>query len=498
MPVVAPRDADPAGFIIGDTAYIEDGVLINSGFLDGLDVAAGKRAAIDKLADQGDGESAITFRLRDWGISRQRYWGCPIPVIHCPDCGVVPVPEADLPVRLPEDISFDQPGNPLTHHPSWKHVECPKCGGAAERETDTCDTFFDSAWYFARYCSPHSDMPFERDAADYWMPVDQYIGGVEHAVLHLLYSRFFTRALKKCGYLGIDEPFDGLFTQGMVCHETYQDAAGNWLFPEQVQPGPDGTMVMAEGGAAAKRGRSIKMSKSKKNVVDPEAIIDSYGADAARLYMLSDSPPDRDLDWTEDGINGVWRYVNRLWRMIAATDRPLAPRDAPQPAALPDKAEALWRAVHKTVAAVSGDLDRFHFNRAVARIRELTNLLEGFSGTAPEDEWVRRAACETVTLMIGPLMPHIAEELWRHLGHETLLVDTPWPGYDDALLAEDTVTMGVQVNGKLRATLELPRDAAQDQAERIALAQENVQRAMAGKPARKVIVVPNKIINVVV
>ena len=470
IPVVAPRDADPASFAIDDIAFVEDGVLINSGFLNGLDVAAAKRAAIDRLAGQGDGESAITYRLRDWGISRQRYWGCPIPVIHCPDCGVVPVREADLPVLLPEDVAFDQTGNPLAHHPSWKHVDCPACGGAAERETDTCDTFFDSSWYFGRYCSPHSDKPFERDAADYWLPVDQYIGGVEHAVLHLLYARFFTRALKRCGYVGVDEPFDGLFTQGMVCHETFQDEAGNWLLPEQVRSGPGDTMVVADGGRPVTRGRSIKMSKSKKNVVDPEAIIDAYGADTARLYMLSDSPPERDLEWTANGIDGAWRYVNRLWRMIGAGDAPLAPPDTAQPAALPDKADALWRAIHKTVAAVSGDLDRFHFNRAVARIRELTNLLEDFTGASHEDAWVRRAAFETVVQMIGPLMPHIAEELWQNLGHTTLLVDAAWPSYDEALLAEDTVTMAVQVNGKLRATLELPRDATQDQAERAALA----------------------------
>ena len=497
IPVVAPPDADPAQFEIGDTAYVDDGVLINSGFLDGLDVAAAKRAAIDRLSRQGDGEGAISYRLRDWGISRQRYWGCPIPVIHCPECGVVAVPAADLPVLLPEDVSFDRPGNPLAHHPTWKHVACPACGSAAERETDTCDTFFDSSWYFGRYCSPQSELPFERDAAAYWLPVDQYIGGVEHAVLHLLYSRFFTRALKRCGYLGIDEPFDGLFTQGMVCHETYQDASGNWLLPDQVRAGADGALVAADGGPVT-RGRSIKMSKSKKNVVDPEAIIDAYGADTARLYMLSDSPPDRDLEWTAEGINGAWRYVNRLWRMMVAPDAPLAPAGAPQPASLPAAADTLWRAVHKTVAAVSGDLDRFHFNRAVARIRELTNLLENFAGTTPEDAWVRRTAFEAVVRLIGPVMPHIAEELWQRLGHDTLLVDTPWPDYDEALLAEDTVTLAVQVNGKLRGTLELPRGATQDRAERDALGLENVQRAMAGKPPRKVIVVPDKIINVVV
>ena len=498
-PVVAPRDADPAAFEIGDTAYVEDGVLINSGFLDGKDVAAAKRAAIDRLAAQGDGESAITYRLRDWGISRQRYWGCPIPVIHCPSCGVMPVPDRDLPVLLPEDVTFDEPGNPLARHPTWKTVRCPGCGGAAERETDTCDTFFDSSWYFLRYCSPReTGRPFAPEAVGYWMPVDQYIGGVEHAVLHLLYSRFFARALRRCGHVDFDEPFAGLFTQGMVCHETYRDAEGRWLFPAEVRSGDGGGFVHAGTGAPVTLGRSEKMSKSKKNVVDPEAIIETYGADTARIYMMSDSPPERDLEWTEAGIEGAWRYVNRLWRMFTESAGPIAPPGTARPAALGEAAEKAYRATNRTIAEVSGDLDRFHFNRAVARIRELTNLLDALQGDGPDVAWARRFGLETVAQLVAPVMPHLAEELWRQLGHAALLAETPWPAFDAALIAAESVTVAVQVNGKLRGRIVLPPDAAEDDARSEALALDNVRRAMGGRPPRKVIVVPNKVINVVV
>ena len=438
IPVVAPRDADPAAFTVGDVAFVEDGVLINSDFLDGLDVPAAKRAAIDRLVAGKDGESAITYRLRDWGISRQRYWGCPIPVIHCPSCGVVPVPDKDLPVVLPEDVAFDAPGNPLARHPTWKHVDCPACGAPAERETDTCDTFFDSSWYFARYCSPqNAERPFTREAADYWMPVDQYIGGVEHAVLHLLYSRFFTRALKRCGYIGIEEPFDGLFTQGMVCHETYRDEEGRWLFPEDVRPEAGGGFVHANTGKPVTLGRSEKMSKSRKNVVDPETIIGSYGADTARIYMLSDSPPERDLEWTEAGIEGAWRYVNRLWRMFTEEPGRIAPSGTAKPAALGEPAEKTLRAIHRTIADVGGDLERFHFNRAVARIRELTNQLDELTGGGPDIAWVRRTGLEALAQLIGPVMPHLAEELWQQLGQTTPLAEMPWPTYDESLLVEE-------------------------------------------------------------
>ena len=501
IPVVAPQETDAESFVIGDEAFTDDGVLINSAFLDGLGVEEAKSAIIERLDAADAGRPGVNYRLRDWGISRQRYWGCPIPVIHCVDCGIVPVPEGDLPVVLPEDADLDASGNPLDNHPTWKDAGCPACGKPARRETDTFDTFFESSWYFARFCSPHADTAFTRKAADYWLPVDQYIGGIEHAVLHLLYSRFFTRALKQCGYLGIKEPFEGLLTQGMVCHETYRDENGKWLYPDEVEITGDKSARALE-GAAVTVGRSEKMSKSRKNVVDPESIIETYGADTARLFMLSDSPPDRDLDWTEAGIEGAWRYVNRLWRMVNQAPAPpgtfLAAIGVTRPDALGEHSQAVLKIIHRTIVAVSDDLDKFHFNRAVARIRELTNELEDLSPEEEGADWVMRQGLETAVYLIGPMMPHLAEELWHSLGHQTLLADTPWPEAQADQLVEKNVTVAVQVNGKLRGTLDLPKDSDDQTAETGALALENVSAAIAGKPIRKVIIVPNRIINVVV
>ena len=507
IPVVVPKNVhgtpEEKDFIaklaVAAEAYVADGVAVNSGFLDGLAVEDAKHAACARLEALGQGAGAVQFRLRDWGVSRQRYWGCPIPIVHCAPCGVVPVPEKDLPVVLPEDVTFDRPGNPLEHHPNWKNVLCPSCGKPARRETDTFDTFFESSWYFARFCSPKAkERPFERRAADYWLPVDQYIGGIEHAVLHLLYSRFFTRAMKECGYLGLKEPFAGLLTPGMVCHETYRGADGKWLFPDEVERRADGTVVQTGTGAAVAIGRAEKMSKSRKNVVDPESILDAYGADTARLFMLSDSPPERDLDWTEAGIEGAFRYINRLWRLV---DEPIIPA-APPGELLPDplgaEAEKLHRLTHRTVAAVTRDLDVFHFNKAIARIRELSNALEALPAEAGGAEWVAGEALEAVVRLIGPMMPHLAEAMWQRLGHANLLADAPWPMADARLLVDESVAVAVQVNGKLRGTVELPMDCAEEDAERAALALENVARAISGRKVRKVIVVPNRIVNVVV
>ena len=505
IPVVAPQETDTESFVIGDEAFTDDGVLINSAFLDGLGVEEAKSAIIERLDAADAGRPGVNYRLRDWGISRQRYWGCPIPVIHCADCGIVPVPEGDLPVVLPEDADLDASGNPLDNHPTWKDAGCPACGKPARRETDTFDTFFESSWYFARFCSPHANTAFTREAADYWLPVDQYIGGIEHAVLHLLYSRFFTRALKQCGYLGIKEPFEGLLTQGMVCHETYLDENGKWLYPDEVELTGDKSaraLEGAQGGSAVTVGRSEKMSKSRKNVVDPESIIETYGADTARLFMLSDSPPDRDLDWTEAGIEGAWRYLNRLWRMVNQAPAPpgtfLAAIGVTRPDALGEHSQAVLKIIHRTIVAVSDDLDKFHFNRAVARIRELTNELEDLSPEEEGADWVMRQGLEIAVCLIGPMMPHLAEELWHSLGHQTLLADTPWPEAEADQLVEKNVTVAVQVNGKLRGTLDLPKDSDDQTAETAALALENVSAAIAGKPIRKVIIVPNRIINVVV
>ncbi len=497
LPVVKPKDADVAA--VGDAAYEGDGVLVNSQFLDGLDVDDAKTAAIERLDESGQGRGETVYRLRDWGISRQRYWGCPIPIIHCTACGIVPVPERDLPVTLPKDVSFDEPGNPLDKHPTWKHVACPTCGGKALRETDTFDTFFESSWYFARFCSPQAPQPFSQKAIRRWMPVDQYIGGVEHAVLHLLYSRFFTRALRRCGYEMPAEPFAGVLTQGMVCHETYRDAEERWLYPEEVRRDETGQMVKISDGSPVTVGRVEKMSKSRKNVVDPAAIIESYGADTARLFMLSDSPPERDLEWSEAGVEGVWRYVNRLWRLITEAELPAA--GSAMPNSLSPELIGVRRTIHKTIKSVSEDLEKFRFNRAVAHIRELTNLLGEVAERSPADSrkaWVLREGFETLIRVLEPLAPHLAEELWQQLGHGKLLAESDWPQFDPDLVIDETVTVAVQVNGKLRGQIELPRDAGREEAEAAALALPAVAKLADGKPPRKVIVVPNRIVNVVV
>ncbi|HYZ26838.1 MAG TPA: leucine--tRNA ligase [Geminicoccaceae bacterium] len=498
VPVVLPPGENPESFAIGDEAYLGDGRLINSAFLDGLDVAAAKRRVIEELERLGVGTGEVTYRLRDWGVSRQRYWGCPIPVIHCRACGIVPVPREDLPVTLPHDIEIGRPGNPLDHHPTWKHVACPSCGGEARRETDTFDTFVESSWYFLRFCSPQAETAFERTEVEAWMPVDQYIGGVEHAVLHLLYSRFFARALRRCGYLDFDEPFAGLFTQGMVCHKTFRDRAGDWLQPDEVEETPDGNWRARDDGRPVTVGRSEKMSKSKRNTVDPTATITAYGADTARLFMLSDSPPERDLEWTEAGIDGAWRYLNRLWRLFEERFAVLAPSGTAPPDPLSPAATELQRAIHRTIDAVSQELERFHFNKAVALIRELSNRIEAFDPADPAAPALLRSGLETLVLLLGPMVPHLAEELWARLGHHVLLADTPWPAADAAWLVEDRVTLAVQVNGKLRATISLPRGSDSATAESAALAEPNVRRGIEGRPLRRVIVVPDKIVNVVV
>jgi leucyl-tRNA synthetase len=497
LPVVRPREAGD-DFTIDGEAYLGDGVLFNSDFLDGLTVEEAKKTVTERLAAAGAGEARVTYRLRDWIVSRQRYWGCPIPVIHCERCGIVPVPEAQLPVTLPDDVTFDQPGNPLEAHPRWKHVACPSCGGRARRDTDTFDTFVDSSWYFARFACPRAEVPLDAQAMRRWLPVDQYVGGIEHAILHLLYSRFFMRALRKCGYVEFDEPFSGLLAQGMVCHETYRDSDGNYVFPQEVARGPDGKVRRRDTGAEVELGRSEKMSKSRRNVVDPTDMIDRYGADTARLFMLSDSPPERDLEWTEAGVEGAWRYLQRLWRLVSEPPVALAAPGAAIADALDDAAHDLRRTVHRTIAAVTEDIERFRFNRAVARIRELSNAIAAFDPATACAAPVLREALETLVLLIGPMVPHLAEEMWRALGRDGFLCAQPWPEADPALTARDNVVVAVQVNGRKRATVEIAVDANRETLERAALAEPNVIASIAGKPVRKVIVVPNRIVNVVV
>lgn len=494
-PVVLP---DSLEHDFAAAPYTGPGTLHNSGFLDGLSVEAAKQAAISQLEKLKAGHGTVQYRLRDWGVSRQRYWGCPIPMIHCAACGVVPVAEKDLPVALPKDVSFDKPGSPLAHHPTWKHVKCPQCGKDATRETDTCDTFVDSSWYFARFCSPQrAESPTDRKAVDYWLPVDQYVGGVEHAILHLLYARYFTRAMRQTGHVNIEEPFAGLFTQGMVCHESYKDENGKWLYPEEVEKQENGCAVHVETRAPVSVGRVEVMSKSKKNVVPPARIIASYGADTARLFMLSDSPPERDLEWTEAGVDGAWRYINRLWRMVSEPKLPLPPVGTPLPESIGARAMATRRIIHRTLADIAQDFERFHFNKAVARVRELSNALDALDNAALGEAVVLREGLEILARIVSPMLPHIAEAMWEALGHGTPLCNLPWPKADPSLLVDDTVTIAVQINGKLRATITLPRDLPAKEAEAQALADAAVKRALGDAVPRKVIVVPNKIVNIV-
>ena len=493
LPVVLPDDADAADFVITDAAYTGPGLLFNSGDWNGLSVEAGKRAAIDALQAKSAGKGRTTYRLRDWGVARQRYWGCPIPIIHCEKCGMVPVPDADLPVELPVDVDFDTPGNPLSNHPSWKHTDCPTCGGPAIREQDTFDTFFESSWYFLRFADPHHPDGFSREAAAYWMPVDQYIGGVEHAVLHLLYSRFFMRALRDVGYLDLDEPFAGLMTQGMVCHQTFQADDGKWLFPTEVERDGD-DWRHRETGEAVTAGRIEKMSKSKRNVVDPELIISDYGADTARLFMMSDSPPERDMEWTESGAEGAARFLRRLFRM--SSDASLPPVGTPAPT--DDSTRPLMRAAHKAIDAVSSDIEAFRFNRAVAQLYTLANAINDQAADVEGAAAARRFAIETLTMLLAPVAPHIAEEMWGNLGHDTMLAQTDWPVADADMITEDTIEIGVQVNGKLRDTVSLSPDTDEETARTAALETPGVIRYLEGKTPKKIIVVKNRIINVVI
>lgn len=494
-PVIAADDQAP---VIENEAYTGDGRLINSDFLNGLASSQAKEKIISLLEEKNIGTRKTNYRLRDWGVSRQRYWGCPIPVIHCDTCGIVPVPEKELPVKLPQDVTFDKPGNPLEHHPTWKNVNCPACGKAARRETDTFDTFFESSWYFARYASPASAQGIDKALAKKWLPADCYIGGIEHAVLHLLYSRFFTRALKECGYLEIKEPFTTLKTQGMVVHETYQSEDGVWVLPEEAVKNDAGQWVHAPTGKKINVGRIEKMSKSKKNVVDPNRIIESYGADTARLFMLSDSPPERDLEWTDSGIDGAWRYVNRLWKLVQdnlfSIQKASGNVGSIGDSALVEKRKL----IHRTIDQVTRTIEGFHYNKAVAYLRELSNGLgEIDAGAGNEAALVMKEGLETLSILAAPLIPHIAEAMWEALGHKNLVALQPWPKAEPSLLTQETVTIAVQLNGKLRGTLELPVDCDRETAEKEALALPKLISAIEGKSVKKVIVIPNKIVNVV-
>ena len=464
---------------------------------------------METLEAMGLGKRQVNFRLRDWGISRQRYWGCPIPVIHCESCGVLPAPEASLPITLPEDVTFDRPGNPLDRHPTWKHVKCPQCGAPATRETDTMDTFVDSSWYFIRFTDPWiKTAPTDRKVADAWMPVDQYIGGIEHAILHLLYSRFFTRAMRKTGHVGLDEPFAGLFTQGMVVHETYRRADGEWVAPAEIKIETLGDVrqaTLTSTGEPIEIGPIEKMSKSKRNTVDPDDIIKEYGADVARWFMLSDSPPERDVEWTERGVQGAWRFMQRLWRLVGEAAEIAATAPPERPSQFSPAAVTLRKATHRALARVTDDIEKLHFNVCVAHIYEFANGISAIIGEiegaasdlGPDFRWAMREAVNVLVQLFHPMMPHLAEECWAMLGHDTLVAEAAWPQVERDLLIEHTLTLPVQINGKKRADVTVARDAANADIEAAVLALEAVQKALDGKAPKKVIVVPQRIVNVV-
>jgi leucyl-tRNA synthetase len=512
-PVVLPPNQDPKTFVVTDVAYDGDGTMFNSKNdaidLNGMTPQQAFDAVANLLAATTRGnrpmaQRQVNYRLRDWGISRQRYWGCPIPVIHCDKCGVVPVPDKDLPVKLPEDVTFDRPGNPLDRNPAFTNVKCPSCGGDARRETDTMDTFVDSSWYFIRFTDPWNESsPTTPAIANKWMPVDQYIGGIEHAILHLLYSRFFTRGMKKCGYVGIDEPFAGLFTQGMVVHETYRTKGGEWVEPASVKiegMGDARTATLLKTGEPIEIGSIEKMSKSKKNTVDPDDIIAAYGADTARWFMLSDSPPDRDVIWTEEGVQGAWRFVQRLWRLVGEIADVTGPQG--RPATFGPEALNVRKAAHRALAAVSDDIGKLRFNRCVAHIYECANALSDAIGRieaapAPDLAIALREAGGILVRLFHPMMPHLAEECWAALGHKSLVATEAWPELEPELLVETSITLPVQINGKKRTDVTVPRDAGKDEIEAAVLALDTVQKALDGKSPKKVIVVPQRIVNVV-
>ncbi|MCZ8334329.1 MAG: leucine--tRNA ligase [Rhodobacteraceae bacterium] len=460
----------------------------------GAAVQTGEEAiatAISHAETNGYGKGVTKFRLRDWGVSRQRYWGCPIPVVHCATCGVVPEVKANLPIELPDDVTFDVPGNPLDRHPTWRDCTCPKCGAKARRETDTMDTFVDSSWYYARFTAPRATTPTIAEEAEYWMNVDQYIGGIEHAILHLLYSRFFARAMAKTGHLPQKaiEPFNALFTQGMVTHEIYltREANGRPVYhlPEDV--------IRSEAGATLKDGTAVeiipsaKMSKSKKNVVDPMNIIAQFGADTARWFVMSDSPPERDVEWTASGAEAAFKHLSRVWRIADEIARSDTPANDPEDM-------ALARATAKAVDEVTKGIEGFAFNKAIAKLYEFTNTLQrsqAGSGT-------KRDAMKVMAQLMQPMTPHLAEEVWSMLGGAGLVTQAPWPKADPALLVEDSVTLPIQINGKRRAEITVPKDMPATEVEKIALADEAVVKFLAGQPVKKIIVVPGRIINVVV
>ncbi len=497
LPVIEPLVPEKSA--LRHKAYTGDGHMVHSDFLDGLTVSDAKERMIQALEQGGKGKRETTYRLRDWGVSRQRYWGCPIPMIHCAQCGIVPVPAKDLPVTLPEDVTFEGVGNPLERHPTWKYVSCPSCGGRAERETDTLDTFFESSWYFLRFCSPHSKKAFDPEAVQAWMPVNQYIGGIEHAVLHLLYSRFFMRALRACGYpVPTAEPFESLFTQGMVCHKTYQDAGGDWVYPENVEEINPGRWVVRGTKTPVTIGRTEKMSKSKCNLVGVDTIVRTYGADAARLFLLSDTPPEKDMEWTDEGIEGCWRYLNRVWRLLQRHLPALsADGNTLLPESLTSDQKKLLAVAHQAVRDTTTDLEDFHLNKYVAHLRTLSNAMELFNPIHSNDGIVLRYVWNKFVRLSAPAIPHLASELWSLLKNPLHVHQAPWPRFNERFVQKDRLILPIQINGKRRGECTIEADWSEVQVKNHVLSQPCVQRALAGQSPRQVIIVPQRIANVV-
>jgi len=498
--VIAPGEGGDPGMQseLLDKAFEEEGTLINSAQFTGLKSEDAKAEIGKFIEEKGLGRRVVNYKIRDWGISRQRYWGTPIPIIYCEACGIVPVPEKDLPVVLPEDVKFTgKGGSPLLESEAFLKVACPKCGGEARRETDTMDTFVDSSWYFVRYCSKRDEDALNRDNVSYWMPVEQYIGGVEHAVLHLLYSRFFTRVMRDIGIVGFDEPFTNLLTQGMVCMETQKCPEHDWLFPEEVK---DGRCIRC--GREVIKGRVEKMSKSRKNVVDPDYLINRYGADTARLFSLFAAPPEKDLEWADRGVEGAYRFLNRVWGIVFRNRESLRRRrDKYGLSSSPTAGSGLplLRKTHQTIKRVTTDIEReYHFNTAVSGLMELVNELSGYQPERDEDWAVFRKSLEIVLLLLSPFSPHIAEELWQEIGNRPSIFDQDWPEWDEETARDEEVELVIQVNGKVRAKIMVPQGIPDEDIKERTLEEPKIKDILAGKTLRKIFVVKGRLVNIVV
>ena len=499
IPVILPNNINIDDFKIESEAYTGDGTLINSNFLNELTIKQAQRVVIKDLESKKIGNKKINYRLRDWGISRQRYWGCPIPIIYREDGEVICLSEKDLPIELPENIDLSKSGNPLENHPTWKYTTCPDTGMNAIRETDTLDTFVDSAWYFLRFCSPsNNNEPFSKEEVDYWMPVDQYVGGVEHAILHLLYSRFFTRALNKNGSIKFKEPFDGLFTQGMVCHETFKLKTGEWIMPKDVYE-KDNIYFQEKTGEEVICGPSESMSKSKKNVVDPEDIINNYGADTARLFMLSDSPPERDINWSLSGINGAYKFVQRFWRTIKNCENVFEVNINNKPRSFSKNSETFRKSVHKNLKSITNSIDNFQMNVSVAKIHELTNELSLFDCNEIDEKWSKKEALLILIRTIEPFMPHLAEECWKLIGNSKSIINESWPAYEEVLLNDEEKTIVLQINGKKKAELKMPDQSSEEEVFNSFMKLDNIKKLILDESSiNKKIFIKNKILNIVI